>query len=188
MQERSLRVVVRRVGGAPLAGVWTPRQEGLCTRQAWASALLAAVCDIPMLLNIGPPRLMGEGFVVMQSNDVDIYYYMDEPGLVPEETEENIEGEISSEDCKLQDLPPCWGLDIVCGKGTDFNYGPWADRQRDCLWKFFFPPDYQVLKVSEIAQPGRPRQILAFELRMNIIADATIDLLFTKNRVIIVII
>lgn len=54
---------------------------------------------------------------------------------------------------------------------------------RDCLWKFFFPPDYQVMKVSEIAQPGKPRQILAFELRMNIIADATIDLLFTKNRV-----
>jgi hypothetical protein len=24
---------------------------------------------------------MGEGFVVMQSNDVDIYYYMDEPGI-----------------------------------------------------------------------------------------------------------
>ncbi|OWK14243.1 hypothetical protein Celaphus_00000470, partial [Cervus elaphus hippelaphus] len=70
------------------------------------------------LQNDEPPRLMGEGFVVMQSNDVDIYYYMDEP----------------------------------------------------------------VLKVSEIAQPGRPRQILAFELRMNIIADATIDLLFTKNR------
>ncbi|KAB0396757.1 hypothetical protein E2I00_015079, partial [Balaenoptera physalus] len=134
------------------------------------------------LQNDEPPRLMGEGFVVMQSNDVDIYYYMDEPGLVPEETEETVEGEMSSEDCKLQDLPPCWGLDIVCGKGTDFNYGPWADRQRDCLWKFFFPPDYQVLKVSEIAQPGRPRQILAFELRMNIIADATIDLLFTKNR------
>lgn len=29
-----------------------------------------------------PPRLMGEGFVVMQSNDVDIYYYMDEPGTL----------------------------------------------------------------------------------------------------------
>ncbi|XP_028932278.1 transmembrane protein KIAA1109 homolog isoform X4 [Ornithorhynchus anatinus] len=134
------------------------------------------------LQNDEPPRLMGEGFVVMQSNDVDIYYYMDEPGPVPEKSEENIEGETSNEDNKLQDLPPCWGLDIVCGKGTDFNYGPWADRQRDCLWKFFFPPDYQVMKVSEIAQPGKPRQILAFELRMNIIADATIDLLFTKNR------
>ncbi|XP_018416620.1 PREDICTED: uncharacterized protein KIAA1109 homolog, partial [Nanorana parkeri] len=134
------------------------------------------------LQNDEPPRLMGEGFVVMQSNDVDIYYYMDEPGLVPEDSGENVEEESNSEDAKLQDLPPCWGLDIVCGKGTDFNYGPWADRQRECLWKFFLPPDYQVLKVSEIAQPGKPRQIQAFELRMNIIANATIDLLFTKNK------
>ncbi|XP_017159132.1 uncharacterized protein KIAA1109-like [Poecilia reticulata] len=38
------------------------------------------------------------------------------------------------------------------------------------------------MKVSEEAQPGKARQIQAFELRMNIIADATIDLLFTKNR------
>ncbi|XP_029683365.1 bridge-like lipid transfer protein family member 1 isoform X11 [Takifugu rubripes] len=134
------------------------------------------------LQNDEPPRLMGEGFVVMQSNDVDIYYYQDEPGLVPVEEEDGEEAETSSEDDKLQDLPPCWGLDIVCGKGTDFNYGPWADRQRDCLWKFFLPADYQPMKVTEAAQPGRPRQIQAFELRMNIIADATIDLLFTKNR------
>lgn len=54
---------------------------------------------------------------------------------------------------------------------------------RDCLWKFFLPADYQPMKVSETSQPGNPRQIQAFELRMNIIADATIDLLFTKNRV-----
>ncbi|KAM8915679.1 bridge-like lipid transfer protein family member 1 isoform 6-T6 [Spinachia spinachia] len=132
--------------------------------------------------NDEPPRLMGEGFVVMQSNDVDIYYYQDEPGLVPEEQEGGEEAETCSESDKLQDLPPCWGLDIVCGKGTDFNYGPWADRQRDCLWKFFLPADYQAMKVTEVAQPGKPRQIQAFELRMNIIADATIDLLFTKNR------
>lgn len=50
-------------------------------------------------------------------------------GLVPEELE-NGDADASSEGTKLQDLPPCWGLDIVCGKGTDFNYGPWADRQR----------------------------------------------------------
>ncbi|XP_076156832.1 bridge-like lipid transfer protein family member 1 isoform X6 [Alosa pseudoharengus] len=130
------------------------------------------------LQNDEPPRLMGEGFVVLQSNDVDIYYYQDEPGLVPEEQD----SDVCSEGTQLQDLPPCWGLDIVCGKGTDFNYGPWADRQRDSLWKFFLPADYQAMKVSEVAAPGKPRQILAFELRMNIIADATIDLLFTKNR------
>lgn len=54
---------------------------------------------------------------------------------------------------------------------------------RDCLWKFFLPADFQPMKVTEVAQPGKLRQIQAFELRMNIIADATIDLLFTKNRV-----
>ena len=51
-------------------------------------------------------------------------------GLVPVEQEGVEEAETCSEGDKLQDLPPCWGLDIVCGKGTDFNYGPWADRQR----------------------------------------------------------
>ena len=25
---------------------------------------------------------------------------------------------------------PTIGLDVQCGKNTDFNYGPWADRQR----------------------------------------------------------
>ena len=35
-----------------------------------------------------------------------------------------------------------------CGKGTDISYGPWADRQKDHLYKFFFPSDYQPLKVS----------------------------------------
>lgn len=59
----------------------------------------------------------------------------------------------------------------------------WFDPYRDSLWKFFLPADYQSMNVSEVATPGKPRQILAFELRMNIIADATIDLLFTKNRV-----
>lgn len=32
-----------------------------------------------------PPRYMGEGFVVMSSSLVNLYYYMDEPGLVPEQ-------------------------------------------------------------------------------------------------------
>uniref|UniRef100_UPI00358EAAD5 bridge-like lipid transfer protein family member 1 n=1 Tax=Myxine glutinosa TaxID=7769 RepID=UPI00358EAAD5 len=129
-----------------------------------------------------PPRLMGEGFVVLQSNDVDIYYYQDQPGLVPAEKDEDVDDSTSSESSKLQDLPPCWGLDIVCGKATDINYGPWVDKQREHLWKMFFPSDYQPMVATPLACPGECRQILAFELRMNIIEDATIDLLFTKNR------
>ena len=50
-------------------------------------------------------------------------------GLVPGE-QDGGEVEVGGVEDKLQDLPPCRGLDIVCGKGTDFNYGPWADRQR----------------------------------------------------------
>lgn len=44
---------------------------------------------------------------------------------------------------------PVWGLDIKCAKGTNLSYGPWADRQREQLFRFFFPQDYQILKVGE---------------------------------------
>lgn len=43
---------------------------------------------------------------------------------------------------------PVWGLDIKCAKGTNLSYGPWADRQREQLFRFFFPQDYQTLKVG----------------------------------------
>lgn len=66
---------------------------------------------------------------VKEMKSVCVFVYLC-VGLVPVEEENGEEAETSSEDDKLQDLPPCWGLDIVCGKGTDFNYGPWADRQR----------------------------------------------------------
>ena len=59
-------------------------------------------------------------------------------GLVP----------LQHEDDPVQQYPvPEWGVDIKCGKGTGFSYGPWADRQREGIFKFFFPPDYQPMKV-----------------------------------------
>ena len=33
------------------------------------------------LYNCRPPRCMGDGFVLLQSSDIDIYYYQDEPGV-----------------------------------------------------------------------------------------------------------
>lgn len=127
-----------------------------------------------------PPRNMGEGFVVLQSRDVEMYYYMDEPGLVPHEPElvHLADGEVV-----VRRTYPCFGFDLKCGKNTDFNYGPWADRQREHLWKFFFPADYQPLQPTKNPSPGEIRQYKAFEFRMSIIAEATIDILFTKNSV-----
>lgn len=55
-----------------------------------------------------PPRYMGEGFVVLSSNNIELYYYMDEAGLVPAEPEmlQLANGDI------VESAPPIWGIDI----------------------------------------------------------------------------
>ncbi|PSN42917.1 hypothetical protein C0J52_12026 [Blattella germanica] len=125
-----------------------------------------------------PPRYMGEGFVVLSSNNIELYYYMDEAGLVPEEPEmlQLANGDI------VESAPPIWGMDIKCGKGTDFSYGPWADRQRDHLFKFFFPNDCQPLKVTKAPQPGEKRSATSFDIRLSTLNEATVDILFSKNK------
>ncbi len=86
---------------------------------------------------------MGEGFSILSSNKIDFYYYMDEPGLVPEVPQKI---ELANGDM-VESNAPMWGLDIRCGKTTDFSYGPWADRKREQLFKFFYPQDHQPMKV-----------------------------------------
>ncbi|KAK7097228.1 hypothetical protein V1264_004238 [Littorina saxatilis] len=127
-----------------------------------------------------PPRTMGEGFVVLQSNKVDIYFYMDEPGLVPHEPEclQMADGEVL-----VRRTYPCSGVDIKCGKNTDLSYGPWADRQREHLWKMFFPADYQNMVPTPEAEPGEKRQNKSLELKLTINANSTIDILFTKSLI-----
>ncbi|XP_034943286.1 transmembrane protein KIAA1109 homolog isoform X1 [Chelonus insularis] len=125
-----------------------------------------------------PPRYMGEGFVVLSSNNIEFYYYMDEPGVVPEHPEMI---RLANGDM-VEAMPPIWGIDVKCGKGTDFSYGPWADRQREHLFKFFFPNDYQQLKVTKSPKPGEKRQVQSFDLRLSTLNEATIDILFSKNR------
>jgi len=124
-----------------------------------------------------PPRYMGAGFVVFSSNNIELYYYMDEPGVVPEVPEmlQLANGDI------VESAPPIWGIDIKCDKGTDFSYGPWADRQREHLFKLFFPQDYQPLKVSDPPLPGEKRRVQAFDIRLNTLYESTIDILFSKK-------
>ncbi|XP_069702783.1 bridge-like lipid transfer protein family member 1 isoform X3 [Periplaneta americana] len=125
-----------------------------------------------------PPRYMGEGFVILSSNNIELYYYMDEAGVVPEEPEmlQLANGDI------VESAPPIWGMDIKCGKGTDFSYGPWADRQRDHLFKFFFPNDCQPLKITKAPQPGEKRSATSFDIRLSTLNEATVDILFSKNK------
>lgn len=60
-----------------------------------------------------PPRYMGEGFVLMSTNDLELYFYMDEPGLVPEEP---VLVTLANGDI-VESSPPQWGVDVKCGKG-----------------------------------------------------------------------
>src|SRR5699024_10145261 len=83
---------------------------------------------------------------------------------------------------ELDNTPPAWGMVIKTGKGTDFSYGPWADRQRDYLYNFFYPPTYQVVQVSEKPKVGELRRFESFDLRLSTLNEAKIDILFSKNR------
>lgn len=125
-----------------------------------------------------PPRFMGEGFVVMMSNLLELYFYMDEPGPVPDAP---VLFTLANGDT-VEAAPPVWGVDIKCGKGTDFSYGPWADRQRDHLFKFFYPNDYQRMMATPTPQPGDLRQYQSFEVSLCTLDKATIDILFSKNK------
>ncbi|XP_066144647.1 bridge-like lipid transfer protein family member 1 isoform X4 [Euwallacea fornicatus] len=125
-----------------------------------------------------PPRYMGEGFVLMSSNDLELYFYMDEAGLVPEEPVliRLANGEM------VESSPPQWGIDIKCGKGTNFSYGPWADRQRDHLYGFFYPQDYVPMEVTKTPSPGEKRVMHSFDVRLVLQHEAAIDILFTKDK------
>lgn len=99
-------------------------------------------------------------------------------GLVPDEP---VSFTLANGDV-VEPSPPQWGVDIKCGKGTDFSYGPWADRQRENLFKFFYPQDYLPMEVTETPKPGDIRQMQSFDVRLSMQNEATIDILFTKNK------
>lgn len=125
-----------------------------------------------------PPRYMGEGFVVMMCNQMELYFYMDEPGLVPEEPVTII---LANGDV-VEPSPPVWGINIKCLKGTDFSYGPWADRQRDHLFNFFYPSDWQEMVVTPTPKPGELRSYQSFDVTLCVLSEATIDILFSKEK------
>lgn len=127
-----------------------------------------------------PPRFMGEGFVVMMSNLLELYFYMDEAGIVPEEP---VLITLANGDIIEATSPPMWGIDIKCGKGnSNISYGPWADRQRDHLYKFFFPQNYQDMEPTPPPKAGDRRIVHTFDVKWSTLTNATIDILFSKEK------
>lgn len=67
-------------------------------------------------------------------------------------------------------------------KGTDLRYGPWADRQRDYLYNFFYPLDFQYIPSTTRAKEGELRVFEKFDFRFSTLSTANIDILFTDVK------
>ena len=54
---------------------------------------------------------------------------------------------------------------------------------RDALQKFFFPFDYQEIQSTKPLVPGQKRVHTGMDVKFSFDCDATLDILFSKNRV-----
>jgi hypothetical protein len=61
---------------------------------------------------------------------------------------------------------PQWSLTLNCNKHTLINYGPWYDLQREALWKFFFPANYEKAEPSPEPTLNERRQTSKFDFFM----------------------
>lgn len=94
-----------------------------------------------------PPRYMGEGFVLMSTNDTELYFYMDEPGLVPEEP---VLVTLANGDI-VESSPPQWGVDIKCGKGllqTGLELKTYEARTEIDVCQTRMPSVLQIVKLT----------------------------------------
>lgn len=108
----------------------SPKYTG---RTEFSTCLLFFIIYLFLGMLDDPPRYMGEGFVLMSSNDLELYFYMDEPGnpynndtlinilcnmfitgVVPEEP---VLITLANGDI-VESSAPQWGVDIKCGKGN----------------------------------------------------------------------
>jgi len=96
------------------------------------------------------------------SPQIHVNYYCDVPGPVPQGSEHATFKEF---------LAPQWGAELNL-HATTIVYGPWADRNRVLLQKFFLPTDYETHKIHKPVV-GEPRQYAKFKLQMN----------FSKNSI-----
>lgn len=77
---------------------------------------------------------------------------------------------------------PQWSLSLNCNKHTVINYGPWYDRQREILWKYFFPPTYEELEPHPEPTLNERRQTSKFDFFIKFNDPNTeLNLLFGSN-------
>ncbi|GAA6038491.1 hypothetical protein JCM8097_004593 [Rhodosporidiobolus ruineniae] len=110
---------------------------------------------------------------LVTSPEIEMTYYADVAGLVPEEGKgnPNVAG-LETHDVGNGDLSPEWGVDLVV-KGGAVTYGPWADRQRASLQSAFMPATYFNGLETPKLQPGDQRMHTALKVFVEFSEGAT---------------
>ena len=120
--------------------------------------------------------------LIMRSLACNIKYIQDIPTILTFERRrvlKTINGELVHDNKE-----PQWSLIVNCTNQTVLNYGPWYDRQREQLWKYFFPPAYETLEPQASPQLNERRQISKFDLILNIKenTNSEINLFFKSDK------
>ncbi|KAI1727949.1 hypothetical protein DdX_00092 [Ditylenchus destructor] len=117
-----------------------------------------------------PPRTMGDGFAVLQSEKILFFYRQDLLGIVRDGVQ------------SISDRIPIWESEWRFAGKTIFSYGPWADKQRAMIYSYFFPSDYGCTAVTEMPKKGQRRVLLKHEVTVSLLNGATIDMYFMRNE------
>ncbi|KAF4971766.1 hypothetical protein FZEAL_9757 [Fusarium zealandicum] len=108
---------------------------------------------------------------VLDSPEAVLTVYWDAVGKVPLQSRR---GNAKSFPININgDEPPAWGMNFSV-KGGTMNYGPWADRQRADLQRFFFPSLCKDATPAQPLKPGDWRMATTFQLYVEI--DDTVTL------------
>ena len=110
---------------------------------------------------------------IVDSPKISLSFFWDVPGAVPFNNEERIPADPGFEDDINGGAPPDYGVDLRV-YGGDLNYGPWADRQRADIQKFFFPTLYKDSSVVAALVPGQKRVSTIFKIIVEIEQQVTL--------------
>jgi hypothetical protein len=97
----------------------------------------------------------------IRSHQCEFKYVQDVPSLLNFNRRRLIK--TTTGDLINDDKEPQWSLHMKFVKHTVINYGPWFDKQREYLWKFFLPPTYDVMEPQPSPTLNERRQISKFD-------------------------
>ncbi|KAH9284372.1 Uncharacterized protein ECG_02261 [Echinococcus granulosus] len=125
-----------------------------------------------------PPQ-KADTFRVFSLGRGQITYKQDQPGLISVESEH---AQLDENQESVFYTFPEWKMAINVEKDFLLAYGPWADRQREMLWKFFFPPTYRPAEVTSPPCVGQLRTTQKFTLDISSSTTVQMDLWFVQDK------